>query len=95
MTTTDNLVVVTGAGGFIGGIFWNSRFVPPRGRRKQRFRRAKKPSTPKDYPSAARPSSSPKTRRFPPPSHGGFGLYESASPIIVNQLRQLSSKASS
>ena len=33
-----------------------------------------------------------QTRRFPPPSHGGFGLLRSASIPIVYQLIQLSSK---
>jgi hypothetical protein len=37
--------------------------------------RAKKwPNLPKGHPSAARPSRSFKTRRFPPPSYEGFGF---------------------
>jgi hypothetical protein len=34
----------------------------------------KKPSQPLNPPSAARPSSSSETRRFPSPSHEGFGF---------------------
>jgi hypothetical protein len=34
----------------------------------------KKPSTPKKHPSAARPSWSFKTRRFPSSPQGGFGF---------------------
>ena len=53
----------------------------PAGRRKrksrgelERLQKQKKPSLPRFYPSAARPSYPSKIRRFPSPSYEGFGF---------------------